>query len=81
MLQFVFYICAKMQKNLIKNRFGTKKFEFREDNQKRIPIWLQKGQFGEPKVVDPFYNRASLVRSQAEKKSVFEFKGKEFKDH
>ena len=34
--------------------------------------------FGGPKVVDPFYNRASLVRSQAEKKSVFEFKGKEF---
>ena len=31
-----------------------------------------------PKVVDPFYNRASLVKSQAEKKSVFEFKGKEF---
>jgi len=34
--------------------------------------------FGEPKMVDPFYNRASLVKSQAEKKSVFEFKGKEF---
>jgi len=34
--------------------------------------------FGGPRVVDPFYNRASLVRSQAEKKSVFEFKGKEF---
>ncbi|MEC8623375.1 MAG: ParA family protein [Bdellovibrionota bacterium] len=37
-----------------------------------------KEQFDVPKVVDPFYNRASLVKSQAEKKSVFEFKGKEF---
>ena len=34
--------------------------------------------FGEGKMSDPFINRAQLVKSQAQKKSVFDFKSKEF---
>mgnify|MGYP003951981377 CR=1 FL=1 len=36
--------------------------------------------FGDIKMVSPFFNRAQLVKSQAQRKSVFEFKGKEFSD-
>ncbi len=35
-------------------------------------------EFGENTVVEPFFNRAPLVRSQAERKSVFDFNAKEF---
>ena len=35
-------------------------------------------EFGEGSVTGPFFNRSHLVRSQAEKKSVFDFNSKEF---
>lgn len=35
-------------------------------------------EFGEGTVTEPFFNRSHLVRSQAEKKSVFDFQSKEF---
>ncbi len=34
--------------------------------------------FGEDRLLEPFYNRAQLVKSQASKKSVFDFNSKEF---
>ena len=35
--------------------------------------------FGEGKVVEPFINRAPLVKSQSQKKSVFDYKSQEFR--
>ncbi|MBT6326119.1 MAG: ParA family protein, partial [Bdellovibrionales bacterium] len=36
--------------------------------------------FGESKVTSPFYNRAQLVKSHAQKKSVYAYQSKEFED-
>lgn len=47
------------------------------DDLNRIKSELEE-EFGVGTVVDPFFNRAPLVRSQAEKKSVFDFNAKEF---
>ena len=48
----------------------TDLLEIRELISKRV---------GEDRVVDPFFNRAQLVKSQASKKSVFDYGGKEFR--
>jgi chromosome partitioning protein len=47
------------------------------DDLNRIQGELEE-EFGTGTVMAPFFNRAPLVRSQAEKKSVFEFHSKEF---
>ncbi len=49
-----------------------------EDDLLKIRSELEK-QFGEGTVLEPFFNRAPLVKSQAMKKSVYEFGGSEFK--
>lgn len=47
------------------------------DDLARIQNELEE-EFGLGSVTEPFFNRAPLVRSQAEKKSVYEFSSKEF---
>lgn len=43
----------------------------------KITTEIEEG-IGVSNTVEPFYNRAQLVKSQAQKKSVYDFKGKEF---
>ncbi len=58
--------------NLVDNRRKQEEIDLEEIRE------VITGHFGEDSLLEPFYNRAQLVKSQASKKSVFDFQSKEF---